>query len=217
MSGVGERGVVPRVHVVTDDEVLRRPGFTGTAAALLAAGEGELALHVRGHRTGGRELHRIAIALAGAGGPLLVNDRVDVALAAGASGVQLGRRSIPIAEARGLLGPGRLIGASVHAAEEAVSAGEVGADFVVLGTVFPSTSHPARVPSGLEPLRRAALATEVPILAIGGVTPERTRDVLAAGAHGVAVLGAVWNADDPLAAAARFLAWALARKEEEIA
>lgn len=205
--------MLARLHLVTDDAVLRAADFRERAQAVLAAHGSALALHLRGHGVSGAELFELARDLAfgadGAGAELLVNDRVDVALAAGADGVQLGRRSLPIAAARALLGADAWIGYSAHGAEEAARAAADGADFILVGTLYRTASHPEREPAGVERVREtvAALApAEVPVIGIGGITPERVREVLAAGAYGVAVLGGVWHAADPVAAAADYIA-----------
>ncbi|MFO7259849.1 MAG: thiamine phosphate synthase [bacterium] len=205
--------MLARLHLVTDDAVLRAADFRERAQAVLAAHGSALALHLRGHGVSGAELFELARDLAfgadGAGAELLVNDRVDVALAAGADGVQLGRRSLPIAAARALLGADAWIGYSAHGAEEAAQAAADGADFILVGTLYRTASHPEREPAGVERVREtvAALApAEVPVIGIGGITPERVREVLAAGAYGVAVLGGVWHAADPVAAAADYIA-----------
>ncbi len=123
------------------------------------------------------------------GARLLVNDRVDVALLAGADGVHLRASSVPVAAARGLLGPGRLLGASVHTAGEARLAIAAGADFVLFGPVFETPDKtPFRPPQGLAPLAAAAHAARGPVFAVGGVTPERVAECLGAGAHGVAAI-----------------------------
>ncbi|MEW5928451.1 MAG: thiamine phosphate synthase [Gemmatimonadota bacterium] len=202
---------LPRLHAVTDDAVLARPDFPARARAVLARGGPDLALHLRGPRTGGRQLFGLAEALVAAardGGALLVvNDRVDVALAAGADGVQLGRRSMRVEDARRLVGNGRLVGVSVGSADEAADAGRSGADFVLVGNVYATGSHPGRSGIGLDRLSELA-SFGVPAVAIGGVTPERVAAVRAAGARGVAAVRAVWSADDPALAVARFLeAW----------
>lgn len=134
------------------------------------------------------------------GARLLVNDRVDVALACDADGVHLPGESFAVAEARALLGPGRLIGVSTHAPEEVAAAAAAGADFAVFGPVFDTPSKRAfGAPQGLEALRRArAAAGAMPLLAIGGVDAATAAAVRAAG---IAVIRAVLAADDPAAAA----------------
>src|SRR5690606_34486074 len=149
---------------------------------------------------------RLLPVAARAGAVVLVNDRVDVALACGAAGVQLGRRSIPVAEARRLLGPEALIGYSAHSAAEVLDAERAGANFVLLGTIFPTTSHPGEPGAGPDLVRATVQGARAPIVAIGGITPERAGAVLEAGAYGVAVLGGVWHAADPAEAARRYLA-----------
>jgi thiamine-phosphate pyrophosphorylase len=121
--------------------------------------------------------------------PVVVSGRVDLALASGAAGVHLPERDLPVAAARRLLGAGRLVGRSVHSVVAAVEAAEAGADYVVFGSVFASSSHPGRPAAGLEALRRVAAAVRVPVLAIGGVDGERAAACLAAGAAGFAAIG----------------------------
>jgi len=130
---------------------------------------------------------------------------VDVALVLGLGAVQLGARSLPPAAAREILGPEALLGVSVHGPDEAKKAEEGGADYLVVGTIFPSPSHPGR--SGAGPERVAAVSgrSRLPALAIGGITPERVRAVRESGAHGVAVLSGIWDAEDPGAALDRYL------------
>ena len=142
---------------------------------------------------------RLRPAAGRAGAALLVNDRLDVALAAGCDGVQLGGHSMRAGDARRLLGPDRLIGASVHSREEAAATG--GADFLLVGTIYPSETHPGRAPAGPGILRGLPL----PAIAIGGMLPGRVPEVLAAGAVGVAVVRGVWGAPDPLEALGEFL------------
>lgn len=199
--------MLPHLHLVTDDGVLGAPGFASRAQAVLLAHGDAVALHLRGHATHGAVLFRLARELAfaanaaGAGVTLLVNDRVDVALVAGADGVQLGRRSLPIADARGLLGADAWIGYSAHDEAEATAAAAQGASFVLFGTVYATPSHAERSPAGVERLRSVAADVDVPLLAIGGITPERAAQLRAVGAYGVAVLSGVWRAPDPEAAA----------------
>lgn len=199
---------VPRLHLVTDDAVLRRPDFLERSRSFMEAGGPAMAFHLRGHGTTGAELFRLADALAAAaaatGSLLLVNDRVDIALAAGC-GAQLGRRSVPVRRARDLLGGERVLGYSAHHAAEAATAVDDGADFVLLGTIWPSPSHPAGAAKGPGLVRAVAGAMPSPVIAIGGVTAKRAREALESGAHGVAILSAAWGAADPAAAVAEYL------------
>ena len=199
---------LPPLHLVTDDAVLARDDFRHAAAETLGAGGASLVLHLRGPQTGGRTLYRLAAELLPAadasGARLLVNDRVDVAACVGAHGVQLGQRSLPVAVARELLGPGGLVGVSVHSAAEAREA--AAPDFLLVGTLFETPSHPGRPGAGTELLHAvAAAAPGIPLVGIGGVTPEHLAGLRAAGAHGVAVLRGVWDATSPATAVQRYL------------
>ena len=131
---------------------------------------------------------------------LFVNDRLDVALACEADGVQLGERSLPVAAARMVAGRRLLIGRSVHSVEGAIAAKD--ADLLVLGTIYASASHPGEPASGLGLIRGAVHATSLPVVAIGGINPANAAGVIAAGAAGVAVVGAILGAKDPRQAAA---------------
>ncbi|HEV2734645.1 MAG TPA: thiamine phosphate synthase [Longimicrobiaceae bacterium] len=202
---------LPALHAVTDDSVLARPDFLPLALAVLAAGGADVALHLRGPGSGGRFLYELAEPLARAadrnGALFVVNDRVDVALAVGAGGVQLGRGSMLAADARSILGDGPLVGVSVGSTAETRHAAEGGAAFVLAGSVYATVTHPGREGMGPGGLRGMA-ALGIPTVAIGGITPERVGEVRAAGARGVAAIRSVWEADDPARAVARFLeAW----------
>ncbi len=203
-------GWIPRLHVVTDSRTLERPDFVVLAREVLAAGGARLALHVRGPATDGRTVHDLAVALRSpardAGARLLVNDRVDVALAAGLDGAHLGERSLPVTEARRLLGGERLIGASVHDRGRARAACEEGANYAFVGTIFSTPSHPGRTGIGVSGMAAILEAAPgFPMLGIGGVSVARVADVVRAGAYGVAVLGGVWAARDPVAAVSEYL------------
>lgn len=199
---------LPRLHLITDDEVLRAPHFLDAARTILAEFGRNIALHLRGHGLTGAELYELASELRPlaeeGGAPLLINDRVDLALAAGGAGVQLGRRSLPVTPVRRLLGEERWIGYSAHSVEEVERVGQEGADFAVYGTIFPSATHPGEPTAGLGGLRKVAEVSSLPLIAIGGMRPESVREVRAAGAYGLAVLGAVWHEREPAAAVARF-------------
>lgn len=201
----------PRLHLVTNDEVLRRPAFQDHARALLRVYGPAIALHLRGHGLGGGALFFLADRLReiaeAKGSWLVVNDRVDVARVAGIRAVQLGRRSLPVPEARRVLGGGVHIGFSAHGAGEAAEAVAAGADFVIVGTIYPSASHPGDPGAGPAQVSEtvAAVGAAVPVIAIGGVTPARVAPIMAVGGHGVAVLGGVWDAPDPIGAVREYL------------
>lgn len=149
-----------------------------------------------------RELRRVTAA---AGARLLINEHIDVAVAADADGVQLRADHVPISVARRLLGPDALIGVSTHSLAEVQAA--QAADFALFGPVFATPSKQEYgAPLGLEALRAAATVSRIPIFAIGGVTAERVSALRASGAAGVAVIGAILKAPQARDAAALMLA-----------
>jgi thiamine-phosphate pyrophosphorylase len=149
------------------------------------------------------EARAVKAALEGTGVPLIINDRVDVALAAGADGVHLGQQDLPIADARRLVPQGWIIGVSAESVEDAVRAERDGADYVGASPVFATpTKMDAAPPLGLDGLRAIRAAVKIPVVAIGGIHAGNARDVVCAGADGLAVVSAIVAADDPRAAAA---------------
>lgn len=134
------------------------------------------------------------------GAKLLINDRIDVALAVAADGVHLGKAGLPVPEARRMLGSERLIGYSAHSADEALQAQLAGADFVTLGPVYhtPSKAQYGE-PLGLSVLSEAARVVTIPVFALGGVKHASVAEVLSAGAHGVALISAIMAAPNPRA------------------
>lgn len=137
---------------------------------------------------------------------LLINDRIDVALAVDADGVHLGNHSLPVAVARQLLGKERLIGVSTHHPREVLCAAEVGANFVTFGPIYATPSKlPYGAPVGLDPLAEICGAAPLPVFALGGVTATRLPELSAVGCRRVAVIGAVLRAEDPEAAVQELL------------
>jgi thiamine-phosphate pyrophosphorylase len=132
------------------------------------------------------------------GAKLLINDRIDVALAVAADGVQLGKAGLPLAEARRILGSERLIGYSAHSADEALQAQLEGADFITLGPVYQTPSKERYgEPPGLSVLAAAARLLTIPVFALGGVKQASVAEVLSAGARGVALISAIMAAPNP--------------------
>jgi len=202
------RGQLPRLHVVTDDAVLHRPDFRSVALLIMEEGGASIALHIRGPRCTGAFIQETAQALApaarAAGAWLLVNDRVDVALAAGLAGAHLGQRSVPPGVARSILGPESVLGVSTHSHAELDEALSGGADYVFVGTIYQTDSHEGHPGRGLRALSEIP-AAGLPAMAIGGIDVGRVAEVLAAGAHGVAVIGGVWGTPHPRDAVIRYL------------
>jgi thiamine-phosphate pyrophosphorylase len=140
------------------------------------------------------------------GAMLVVNDRVDVALAVGAGAVQRTHASLPVDDIRAIAGRRLRIGASVHSLQDAVDAELEGADWVTYGPVYETPSkRPYGPPQGLARLADVARGLRIPVIAIGGITPERVKDVREAGARGVAVISSILAADSPADATRRFL------------
>ena len=206
-GGASGRGpAVPRLHVVTNDRILERDDFLPVARRILERGGASVALHLRGPRSTGARLYTLAEALSaagrggGGGGMLVVNDRIDVALAVGPGGVQLPSHSLPAGVARALLGARTMIGVSIHEPGEGARASRDGADFLLLGTIFATPSHRGRNGGGTRLIGDARRETALPLVAIGGIGEDEVGPVMDAGAHGVAVIRGVWDAPDPEAA-----------------
>jgi thiamine-phosphate diphosphorylase len=163
---------------------------TDAAGGLRAVRKGANVLQLRDPGARLRRLEEEAYRLvAEAGVPVLISSRADLVLAASAAGLQLPDGDLSVAAARRLLGPTRLIGRSVHSREAAEQAEAAGADYVVFGPVFPTSSHPGRPAAGLPALRQVADAVTIPVLAIGGVDGPGAQDCLEAGAAGFAAIG----------------------------
>ena len=136
--------------------------------------------------------------------PLLINDRVDIALAAGADGVHLGRDDLPLPEARALLGPDRILGATAHTVEEALRAQAEGADYLGVGAMFPTGTKTDTVPTSADTLKAICAAVSIPVVAIGGVNAQNLPTLAGTGIAGAAVVSAIFSQSD-LTAAARTL------------
>lgn len=212
----------PRLHVVSDDVVLAREDWLHSARTVLEAGGSSLALHLRGRSTPGALIYELAQQLlpeaARHGATLIVNDRVDVACAAGVHGVHLGKRSLSPKVVRTLVGADCTIGVSCHSEAEVAGAGRNGADYAFFGNVFATASHPERPPLGVAALQRVTTGLQgsapgsdqidqrlLPVAAIGGVGPQLVSEILDAGADGVAVLSGVWAAPDPGVAVSEYI------------
>jgi len=195
----------PTLCLLLTESLCARPWHETLVAAI---GGGVDLVQVREkHMTARALLARVREVIAVArprGVPVVVNDRADVAVAAGADGVHLGTDDIPLMEARRLAGTGLLLGASTHDLGEASAAIEAGADLCGVGAMFATALKPDRVPSGTAYLRAyLERFPRTPHLAIGGITPANVGELAAAGARGVAVSAAICGARDAGAVAAR--------------
>lgn len=166
---------------------------------------GVRAIQLREKDLDGRRLYRLAAKARRLceryDGMLFINDRVDLALAIDAAGVQLGNMSLPVSAARSLLGPDKLIGASIHSLTEVRTAEREGADFLVFGPVFYTPSKAAYgAPQGVTALRELVESSAIPVYGIGGVSLSNAGQVLSAGAQGIALISAIIGAPDPKSA-----------------
>jgi thiamine-phosphate pyrophosphorylase len=195
-----------RLYLVTDRDLARGRALVDVVERAIHGGV--TAVQVREKALGARrfldEISALQRLLTGAGVPLFVNDRVDVALAAAADGVHVGQADLPAAMARRLVGRTRLLGVSVASEDEAREAVADGADYVSVSPVFLTPTKPdADIAVGLEGVARVRRAVpHAPVLAIGGIDAGNARSVVAAGADGVSVVSAIMAADDPEVAAA---------------
>jgi thiamine-phosphate pyrophosphorylase len=193
------RAPVPALWLITDRKLATRPLLDVVEDCL---GAGLRAVQLREKDLPVHDLMALAAPLREStrrhGARLLLNDRLDTALAAEADGVQRTGASLPVATLRRLAPPPVLIGASVHSLDEAVGAEADGADFVVFGPVYDTASkRQYGAPQGLERLAQVTAAVRRPVIAVGGIDPGRTTEVLAAGASGVAAIGAFLTAERP--------------------
>ena len=203
------RAALPRLHAITDERIARRSDLEAVARALADGGGSDLAFHARGRELTGLEYYSLSVQLSNLPSFLFLNDRLDIALAVPSAGVQLGHGSLPVSAARAL-NPLWWIGKSVHNLAEAQAASAEGADYLVVGPVFATASHPAGTPLGLKGLQAIAAASGgLPVIAIGGITADRVREVRGSGAYGIAAIRALWDDAEPAAAARRIREWML--------
>lgn len=204
------------LYLITDRKLTRGRDLCAVVAQALDGGV--TAIQLREKDLGGKELFdladKIAILCQRYNAQLFINDRIDVALAVGAAGVQLGKTSLPIETARALLGREKLIGYSTHAPDEAQEAEQKGADFVLFGPVFFTPSKaPFGTPQGLARLAAAVKTTALPVYAIGGIKSDNLASTMEVGSRGVALISAIIGAENP-AAAARTMLSSLARYQD---
>ena len=199
---------LPCLCLVADTSVVSRDELVPRVSEAVAGGVGLVQLRAK-ELPGGQMLSLAEELKLAVGGQalLLVNERVDIAIAAGADGVQLGEEALPVATTRRLLPGNALIGRSVHSVDGAVDAITDGADFLVVGTMFATGSHPGAVPAGPGLMRDVSRFLSLskgslPLIGIGGITAGNLREVVSAGASGVAVIRSILSAPDPQAAAA---------------
>jgi thiamine-phosphate diphosphorylase len=198
----------PSLYVVLDRAAAGGRVLVDILDAALAGGSRLIQLREKAWPSG-RVLplaERLRARCAAAGAAFIVNDRVDLAVAVGADGVHVGQDDLPARAARPLLRPGMILGVSTHSVAQARAAQADGADYVAVGSMFPTRSKAEFELVGPDLLRKLRGEIRVPLIGIGGITHANVAQVIQAGADGVAVISAVCAAEDPRASAERFLA-----------
>lgn len=195
------------LYLITDPDLCAEHGLVETVVAAVRGGV--TVVQLRDKHASDPEMiaqsRRLKAALAGSGVPLIINDRLEVALAAGADGLHLGQDDGDVLEARQALGPDAILGLSVQTHEQLARVDPSRLDYLGLGPVFatPSKGDHAR-PIGFEGLAALVAANSLPSVAIGGLKAEHAAAVRAAGAQGAAVISAICGQPDPEAAARAF-------------
>lgn len=204
-----EQKQVGRLHVITD-EVLQDRFTHVELAAAAAAGGADVIQYREKRQVSTREMMRVAVLISLAcrefGTTMLIDDRVDVASAVGATAVHLGRDDLPPYVARQILGPQAIIGGTANSVDEAVKVARQPVDYLGVGPIFGTSSKGNRAAPmlGLDRFAEICAAVDQPVIGIGNITADRVDAVLAAGAYGVAVLSAVVCQEDPQASCREF-------------
>ncbi len=203
MDGPERREIVASAGVYFVCDVARTRNAVQTCARVAEVGVRLVQLRMKGLRDADAYAlaAQVATELRRRGALLVVNDRVDLALAVGADGVHVGAADLPVSVARRLVGPERIVGASAHDASEATRAVQAGADYLGCGSVFPTGTKGDAMVRGLGVVRDVRAATVAPVFGIGGIDASNAGRVIQAGADGVAVVRAIADAPDPAAAA----------------
>lgn len=203
----GDTHDIRGLHVIVDGEHTLGRGHADVASAALRGGA--CVIQLRDKRLTVRELYPIALELREItreyGAVFIVNDSVELALAVDADGVHLGQEDMPADVARRLMGPDRIIGVSTHSVDEAMAAERDGADYIGFGPMYVTATKDAGAAKGPEGLKLVRGCVRIPVVAIGGIKASNAKQVIEAGADGIAVITAVTAAAD-IEAAARELA-----------
>jgi thiazole tautomerase (transcriptional regulator TenI) len=199
---------VPVVHAVTTDKIILARDFIARAISVMQALGERGAIHLRSQLIPSQRLYDIACRLtslhADTGCWCIVSDRLDIAMASFAHGVQLNSRSMTASDAR-KVAPKLRIGASVHSTAEAETAESEGADWCVAGNVFETPSHPGAPRRESTFISEIVARVDIPIIAIGGIHPEHVRSLIEGGAYGIASIRGIWEAKNSEQAATRYL------------
>ena len=191
-----------RLHLVTDRSLCTETSLEDAVARAVEGGVE--VVHLREKDLPPKELYHLAARLRKVTlgrALLIINDRIDIALAISADGVHLSGDSVPTYVAKKLGADRLIVGRSVHSVEEALEAEAAEADYIILGTIYETASHPGLRPAGLGLVREVKAAVGLPVYAIGGIYASNAAEVVAAGADGIAVIRAILEAKDPHSAA----------------
>ncbi|WP_130859783.1 thiamine phosphate synthase [Gracilibacillus phocaeensis] len=172
-------------------------------------------LHIREKNKSAKDILELIEVLKTSGLPLtklIVNDRVDIAVMKQCAGVQLAYHSLAVSLVKNCF-PTLLTGKSVHSLAEAEQAQQEGADYLLYGHIYPSSSKPNQRPRGIANLRQLSEELSVPVYAIGGITPDRTKEIIKSGASGIAIMSGIWQAADPIQTIKAYLQVLNNRKE----
>ncbi|MBI5740865.1 MAG: thiamine phosphate synthase [Nitrospirae bacterium] len=186
----------PPLYLITDRQLA---GLSHIEIACRALASGISIIQLREKQMSKKDLYRQALAVRilarKHGAAFIINDYIDIALAADADGVHLGQEDLPVAEARRIMGRKKIIGVSTHSLKQAVAAQREGADYIGFGPMFETSTKDAGTPKGLKLLREVRRRVAIPIVAIGGISRENASDVLRSGADAVAVMSAILRGD----------------------
>jgi thiamine-phosphate pyrophosphorylase len=192
------KSMLPRIYPITD---VRLSGLTHAEQVRRLAEGGARMVQLREKKASPREFYEAAVEAVRVARTLdvkiIINDRIDIALAVGADGVHLGQDDLPVEEARRLIGPDKIIGFSTHNLKQALGADLLAADYIAIGPVFgTSTKENPDPATGLEMVREVKRQIAKPLVAIGGITLERARSVFDAGADSLAVISDLYSTED---------------------
>lgn len=196
-----------RLYLVTDPALCAKAGLVETVMAAIQGGVTFVQLRNKDATTAVRvdQARALKQAMVGTGVPLVVNDDVQAAVAAGVDGVHVGQGDVPIAQARQMIGADRILGLSCESVADVIAAKDAPVDYLGLGTVFGTATKADTKPLiGLDGLAQMSQASDFPTVAIGGLKADHNDAVLATGTDGLAVVSAICGQDDPTAAAQRF-------------
>ena len=192
------------LYLVTNSDGMSESRFLEIIAEACAGGV--TLLQLREKERSGREYFELAVKVKAVTDrfnvPLIIDDRVDIALCANAAGVHLGQTDLPIAEARKIMGPGKIIGATAKTVEQAVRAESDGADYLGVGAIYPTTTKVVTVLTPVQTLRDIVKSVKIPAVAIGGLNAGNLGILYGSGAGGIAVVTAIMQSDDPRRTAA---------------